>query len=145
MTTYISAELRRMVIQRGQGCCEYCRMSAEDRFLAFEIDHVVSEKHGGLTVAENLCLACYRYNGLKGTDIAGADPNTGRATFLFNPRTQIWAEHFVLDQAHIQPLSPEGRLTVFLLRLNASIQLEQRTLLISLGRYPCVTDQANIL
>jgi hypothetical protein len=137
--TYIPVDLRRLVIQRAGNCCEYCRMSVADRLLPFEIDHVISEKHGGATDAENLCLACFRCNGLKGSDIASADPDSGAATFLFNPRTQHWDEHFSLDGAIIRPLTAAGRVTVFLLRLNAPIQIEQRTLLIAEGRYPCAS------
>jgi hypothetical protein len=136
--TYISAELRRLVIERAAGCCEYCRMRVADRLLPFEIDHVIAEKHGGATVADNFCLSCFRCNGFKGSDIASADPETGRATFLFNPRTQRWEEHFRLKGAMIEPLTPEGQVTVFLLRLNAPIQIEQRTLLIPQDLYPCL-------
>jgi len=57
MTTYIPAELRRAVIERANGSCEYCLMPLIDRFLPYEIDHIVSEKHGGTTESENLCLA----------------------------------------------------------------------------------------
>jgi len=135
--TYIPAETRRIVMQRAGSCCEYCRQEVADRLLPFEIDHVIAEKHGGATNVDNLCLACFRCNGFKGSDIAGADPQTGRATFLFNPRTQRWDDHFRLNGALIEPLTPESRVTVFLLRLNAPIQIEQRTVLLLEGSYPC--------
>ncbi len=135
--TYIPAELRRLVIERANSCCEYCRMQVLDRLLPFEIDHINAEKHGGITAAENLCPACFRCNGFKGSDIASADPKTGKATFLFHPRQQKWEDHFELIDDIIEPLTPEGRLTVFLLRLNAPIQIEQRAALIAIGRYPC--------
>ena len=83
--TYIPAALRRQVIERAGGCCEYCGMQIIDRLLPFEIDHIIAEKHGGATDAANLCVACYRYNGFKGSDIASADPATGNATFLYHP------------------------------------------------------------
>jgi HNH endonuclease len=137
--TYIPADLRRLVIERAGGCCEFYRMGVADRLPPFEIDHVIAEKHGGATNADNLCLACFRCNGFKGSDIASADPETGHATFLFNPRTQRWDAHFRLRDAVLEPLTPEGRVTVFLLRLNAPIQIEQRTLLIRENRYPCLT------
>lgn len=138
MTTYIPAELRRAVIERANGCCEYCRMPLIDRFLPYEIDHIVAEKHGGVTESENLCLACYRCNGFKGSDIASADPETSKATFLFHPRQQKWEDHFQLIDNIIEPLSPEGRVTVMILRLNMAIQIEQRAVLIAIGRYPCI-------
>jgi hypothetical protein len=38
MNSYVSAQLRREVIERAGNCCEYCRISQEDQFFAFEID-----------------------------------------------------------------------------------------------------------
>jgi hypothetical protein len=135
--TYISSELRRHVIERAGGCCEYCRMRIEDRLLPFELDHIIAEKHGGATDADNLCVACYRCNSFKGSDIASADPETGKATFLFHPRKQYWKDHFRLVDAVIEPLTPEGRVTVFLLRFNMAIHVAQRAALIREGLYPC--------
>ncbi len=84
--TYIPAEVRRRVVDRADNCCEYCRVSQEDVFFRFEADHIVSEKHGGETTSDNLCLSCPDCNPYKGSDIASADPETGKATFLFHPR-----------------------------------------------------------
>lgn len=135
--TYIPTELRRLVVERMGGCCEYCRIQITDRLLPFEIDHIIAEKHGGHTTAGNLWVTCYRCNGFKGSDIASADPETGRATFLFHPRKQRWDDHFRLVGAVIEPLSPEGRVTASLLRFNALIHVAQREALIKEGRYPC--------
>lgn len=135
--TYIPAELCRLVLECAGSCCEYCLMQVADRLLPFEIDHIIAEKHGGSTDADNLCLACYRCNDFKGSDIASAEPTTGEATFLFHPRRQQWKDHFRLNDAIIEPLTPEGRVTVLLLLLNMPIQVAQRTALIAEGRYPC--------
>lgn len=59
---------------------------------------------------------------------------------LFNPRRQRWSEHFQLNRAHIEPLTAEGRVTVFLLRLNDSERIVERELLIPLDRYPYTTS-----
>jgi hypothetical protein len=112
-------------------------MMASDRLLPFEIDHIIAEKHGGITDADNLCLACYRCNSFKRSDIVSADPETGAATYLFHPRRQKWNEYFALEAGMLRPLTPEGRVTVFLLRLNLPIQVEQRRNLIEIGLYPC--------
>jgi hypothetical protein len=116
--TYIKAALRRLVVKRASNCCEYCLLSQADNFLPFEIDHIISEKHGGKTISNNLCLGCSYCNGFKGSDIGSIDPLTSRYTPLFNPRTQQWSDHFRLNGPIIEPLSPEGRVTVSLLRLN---------------------------
>ena len=55
----MNAALIRLVWQRAKGCCEYCRMPQEFDPTPFEIDHIISEKHKGPTVASNLCLSCF--------------------------------------------------------------------------------------
>ncbi len=134
---YINTELRRVVFDRAGECCEYCLMSQRDQIISFEIDHIVSVKHEGLTVSNNLCLSCSRCNEAKGSDIAGADPYTGKATFLFHPRRQQWHEHFRLNGAVIEPLTPEGRVTVFVLRINALDRIIERDFQSQTGSYPC--------
>ena len=54
---YISAALRE-VTERADARCEYCRFPQDASLLAFEVEHIVAEKHGGATVADNLALAC---------------------------------------------------------------------------------------
>lgn len=135
--TRVNAELRKQVIERAGGCCEYCLISREDRLLPFHIDHVTAEKHRGLTILNNLCLSCPNCNGYKGTDLASIDFETGEISPLFNPRKHRWNDHFRLNRGFIEPHTPEGRATVFLLRLNDPIRLSERELLLAEGRYPC--------
>lgn len=135
--TYISEALRHLVIERAQQCCEYCLLSDEDSFLPFEIDHIIAEKHGGATEENNLCYSCPNCNGFKGSDISSRDPRTKNLTALFNPREQKWKEHFELKEAVIEALTPEGRVTVFLLKMNRPEIVEERANLILLNRYPC--------
>jgi hypothetical protein len=135
--TYIGAALRRLVTERAANCCEYCRLRREDDLLPFAIDHIISEKHNGPTDADNLCLSCYHCNSFKGSDVAAADPQTGIATFLFHPRRQKWDEHFQLKGAIIEPLTPEARATVFVLRLNIPERVRERSMAIRLKSYPC--------
>lgn len=42
-----SAKIRRFVAQRADYRCEYCRFREDDLFLSFEVDHIISVKHGG--------------------------------------------------------------------------------------------------
>ena len=63
------------------------------------VDHIVAEKHGGLTEEGNLALSCVLCNQHKGTDLASLDPEDGRLTPLFHPRRDRWADHFRLDAA----------------------------------------------
>ena len=134
--TYIPEPLRRQVVERAQGHCEYCLIDQSDSLYAHEVDHIIPEKHRGETVLENLCLACLECNRHKGTDLGSFDPETEQITLLFNPRKQRWNEHFRLDAARIVPLSPEGRVTVFVLNLNDEIRVRARQALLEAGRYP---------
>ena len=137
MTSYIPSEMRRLVVERARNCCEYCRLHRQDHSLPFEVDHIISEKHGGLTESGNLCLSCWDCNRTKGSDIAGLDPQTGLATLLFNPRRQNWYHHFQLSQAHILPLTPIAKVTIKLMQFNSINRLTEREILIKLNRYPC--------
>jgi hypothetical protein len=138
--TYVSTSMRREVIKRAGNCCEYCLVNQEDRSLPYELDHIIAEKHGGETTLDNLCWSCYICNGYKGSDIASIDwDDSGQVAPLFNPRRQIWNEHFQFNvvTARIEPLTPEGRVTVFLLRLNSDEHVISRRLLVQLRRFPC--------
>lgn len=101
-----------------------------------EIDHIYAKKHGGSDQESNLSASCYECNRHKGTDLASIDEMTGNIIPLFHPRNQNWYDHFRLNGAWIEPLTPEGRVTVRLLQLNKDIHIVRRTRLIKLGRYP---------
>lgn len=124
--TYIPSALRRLVEERANCLCEYCLLPADVAFFAHEIDHVIPEKHGGETNADNLALTCWRCNRHKGSDLGSFDPQTGVFSFLFNPRTQQWTEHFRFEKLQIVGLTPEGRTTVRLLQLNSDERLAER-------------------
>jgi hypothetical protein len=134
--TYVPTELRSLVISRAQNSCEYCLVHADYAVLVHEIDHVIAEKHGGTTEADNLAYACAQCNRFKGSDIATFDPQTGQIVPLFNPRTQLWQDHFRHDGAAILALSPTGRATERLLQLNQIDRVLLRRELISARRYP---------
>ncbi|NJL02688.1 MAG: HNH endonuclease [Spirulinaceae cyanobacterium SM2_1_0] len=136
VSTYVPAALRRQVIERASSCCEYCRFPQTVSLLAFEIEHIISEKHGGLTSLDNPALACPYCNRAKGTDLGSIDPKTQRLTPFFNPRTQTWHDHFTLTDAVITPLTAEGRVTVLILQFNILDRLQEREQLLRAGLYP---------
>jgi hypothetical protein len=133
---YIPEALRRQFIEQAGGRCEYCRIHQQDSLYTHEVDHIIPVKHRGATHEENLCLACLECNRHKGSDFGSFDPETGQITPLFNPRQQVWDDHFRLEGARIIPLSPEGRVTVFVLKLNDEIRVRARRALLQAGRYP---------
>jgi 5-methylcytosine-specific restriction endonuclease McrA len=61
--------VRQQIAERAGYRCEYCRVREEDSFLPFEIDHIVSLKHGGGNEDGNLAFACPHCNQYKGTDL----------------------------------------------------------------------------
>ena len=136
MTSYVPADLRRLVESRANGLCEYCLIHESDTFLGCQVDHVIAEKHRGSTIADNLCYACTFCNRAKGTDIGSIAPSTREFTRFFNPRTDHWAEHFALTGVTIEPRTSIGEATAVILGLNQPERLVERRALQSLGRYP---------
>jgi len=133
--THIPVSLRRLVEERAQNRCEYCRLSLEDAFWPHEVDHIYAEKHGGETSEVNLCFSCNICNRYKGSDICSLDPDSGNVTSLFHPRRDTWSIHFRLDEGRIEPQTAVGRVTARLLHLNDPERIEERKRLIQLGRY----------
>jgi hypothetical protein len=131
--TYIPTSLRRMIFDQADRCCEYCLQPEIFAFCPHEIDHVIAEKHEGLTIAENLALACKLCNTFKGSDIASIDPLTGEITALYNPRMDVWREHFRLEDAVFIPLTAKARTTVRLLQINRTDRVAERQLWIPSG------------
>ena len=64
--------------------------------LTFHWDHIIAQKHRGLTVLPNLACSCYGCNNQKQSDIDGIDPEgvTDDIVRLFHPRMDEWDEHF---------------------------------------------------
>ncbi|MBA3823166.1 MAG: HNH endonuclease [Ktedonobacterales bacterium] len=138
MSSEIKAALRREVIARAQKRCEYCFIpdNVSFSFYPHEPDHIIAIKHNGATTSDNLAYACFDCNRAKGSNIASIDPQTGLLTPLFNPRIQIWSANFRHNGSIIEPLTPEGRVTVFLLKINAAERMSSRANLMMIGLYP---------
>lgn len=133
MTTYIPADLRRLVVDRANSCCEYCLMPQLFSASAHQIDHIIAEKHGGETVSENLALSCMICNLRKGTDIGSLHPNTNDLHALYHPRTMIWIEHFKIDADEIVGLSAVGETTVSFMKFNSPQRQTERAALRQAG------------
>jgi hypothetical protein len=63
----------------------------------------------------------------------GIDPETSQLVSLFNPRTQIWREHFYLDNSRIVGRTRIGRATVRVLNMNAPRRVCLRNALLERG------------
>lgn len=136
MSRYISDSLREEVELRAEGRCEYCRIRIEDTYFGGEIDHIISIKHRGENVSENLALACQPCNRNKGSDLGSISRTSNTLVRFFNPRTDIWSEHFhVNESAEIEFLTEIGEVTILILGFNEEERVDERKGLIELGRY----------
>jgi hypothetical protein len=121
-------EIEAFVHQRAGYRCEYCRV--HQRYypdFTFHVEHIVARQHHGSDDPENLALACHLCNSKKGPNLSGLDPDTGELTRLFNPRTDVWDEHFRLDESgQIVGLTAIGRTTAEVLGMNAEIRVQIR-------------------
>jgi hypothetical protein len=127
--------LRSLVARRAGLRCEYCLIHEDDTAFSHEVDHIVSQQHGGETTTDNLAYACMVCNRFKGANLSSVGAS-GAIERLFNPRVERWGDHFRLIGAVIQPLTGTGEATARLLRLNAAERVVERTELQCLGRYP---------
>jgi hypothetical protein len=134
----INPELRRLVIERARGCCEYCRSQSSYATHVFSVEHILARARGGPTTLDNLALACQGCNNHKYDKSDGVDPVNGRRAPLYHPRRDRWAEHFAWsdDSTLIVGLTPTGRATVETLRLNRSGVVNLRRLLAARGEHP---------
>jgi 5-methylcytosine-specific restriction endonuclease McrA len=80
---YISAELRRRVVEEARSRCGYCLTSQTIVAVPMHIEHITPLAAGGRTVVENLWLACPLCNGYKGVQTHASDPETGEQVPLF--------------------------------------------------------------
>ena len=135
MSTFISAELRAQVRERDNNCCVYCQTPEELTVTTFEVDHIVPTSAGGETVLDNLCLACPACNRYKSNLQSEPNPETGQVVSIYHPRQQEWSDHFAWneDQSQIIDLTPTGRATIEILRMNRSQMVRLRGLWIKMG------------
>jgi hypothetical protein len=124
--SYVSASLRRLVTKRAEDKCEYCQFPQAVSLFGFEMEHIIAEKHDGITEADNLALSCPCCNRFKGTDLGSIDPETRQLTPFFNPRLQKWSDHFKVENGTIIPLTPEGRITAKILQFNIYERILER-------------------
>ena len=126
---YVSVALRRLVYDRANSSCEYCLMPEIAAFISHQIDHVIAEKHGGKTEADNLALACTICNKYKGSDLTFIEPSNGEIVRLYHPRQDCWNDHFQWDAGKIVPVIAIGSVTIRLLQINRDERVVERQLL----------------
>ena len=134
----IPQALRQLVRTRANNRCEYCQTSEWLSGLPCEIDHIAPRAEEGPTADDNLCLACSSCNGHKQATTHGLDPESSQKAALFHPRQQRWDEHFAwsADGTTIIGLTPTGRATIAVLKLNHPLIVAARSIWVNAGLHP---------
>jgi len=84
----------------------------------------------------NLALACVSCSLRKGARQTGIDPETKIEVPLFNPRRDVWSQHFRWEGVRVIALTAAGRATIEALALNRPMILAIRREEVALGRHP---------
>jgi len=126
------------VARRAEHICEYCHAPEAIFNFPFEIEHIVPLCREGADDLENLALACRSCNLHKAVYVTGFDSITQRKLRLFDPRRDVWEQHFLVDleTGLISGITEVGRGTVARLEMNGAVQLTARRRWIRLGIFP---------
>jgi 5-methylcytosine-specific restriction endonuclease McrA len=91
--------------------CGYCLSPQRLVMGTLEVEHLIPRALGGSDEEINLWLSCGLCNRYKGSQIHGIDAANNETVELFNPRAQVWTEHFgwSTDGAYIIGLTSVGR------------------------------------
>jgi hypothetical protein len=138
----IPESIQVQVRQRAGYLCEYCHASEQWQYVKFTVDHVVPLSLGGVDDLENLALACFHCNRRKTNRQTAIDPESNQEIALFNPRQQLWQEHFIwsADMLVIRAKTPIGRVTISTLALNRDRVINIRAADKDIGRHPPAHD-----
>jgi hypothetical protein len=136
MSRFVSKALKKKVAIRANFCCEYCRLAEIVSFYTFHIEHIKSIKHGGLSIFLNLAYCCPDCNFFKGTDLGTFVDSDNNLVRFFNPRKDIWEEHFELQNGSIYGITEIGIATERIFKFNDVERLIFRRQLITLDLYP---------
>jgi HNH endonuclease len=120
---------RELVRHRAGRRCEYCHLpESAVPYLIYHVDHIVAKQHLDKVSDDPhlLAWACSECNYHKGPNLVSIDPQTGKQAALFNPRTDVWNDHFMIQNGMIVGLTPPGRATARLLNMNAPRLLQLR-------------------
>lgn len=131
--------LRTLVRDRARDCCEYCRAQGRFSHDSFSLEHIIPVSKGGAAEdPDNLAWSCLGCNNFKYTATGAYDLVSARIAPLYNPRTDVWNEHFrwSADFCTIIGLTPTGRATVERMQLNRQGLVNLRSVLRDAGEHP---------
>lgn len=131
-------QLRLIVAEQARHQCGYCQTQEVVSGIRLTVEHLSPKALGGTDEIDNLWLSCRTCNEAKGVLTNAFDPETQQTVPLFNPRTQLWHEHFFWDQdsTHIIGKTAVGRATVHVLDLNNELRVMSRAIWVEAGFHP---------
>lgn len=134
----IAPALRRRIAEQARYRCGYCLTQEIVSGVPLTVEHIIPIARGGQAVEENLWLSCRLCNEAKGVLTEAIDPESGATFPLFNPRLQVWADHFAWseDGTHVIGQTPTGRCTVNALSLNDELRVRARAIWVEAGWHP---------
>jgi hypothetical protein len=136
---YIPLEVDRRVRAAARNRCGYCLSPQHLVMARLEIEHIIPIARGGSNDEANLWLSCPICNRYKSDKTTGFDVEAKQMAVLFNPRTQIWSEHFYWseDGLRIVGKTSIGRAAVLALHLSDDPDaLEVRSYWVMAGWHP---------
>ena len=134
--SHIPLLLRKLVVRRAKGRCEYCQLSQKGQEATFHVDHIVPIASGGKTIAKNLALACVSCSLRKGAREFVTAKGSISEIRIFHPRKDVWNDHFEWNGAVIVGITESGIATGEVLKLNRRLMLAIREEEFLLGRHP---------
>jgi hypothetical protein len=102
----------------------------------FHVDHVVPVIAGGPDTGDNLALACVSCSLRKAARQTAVDPESGEHVFFFNPRRDLWHDHFRWQGTHLFGRTAAGRAMIEALEMNRPLILAIREEESALDRHP---------
>jgi len=139
VSRHVSVKIADRVRSAARNRCGYCLSPQHLVMARLEIEHIVPFAKGGSNDESNLWLACPICNRYKSDKTTAIDPQTGETAALFNPRTQVWSEHFQWSQdgIRIEGKTAVGRATISALHLSDDPDvLEVRRYWVMVGWHP---------
>ena len=135
---YITVAIRKAILQLSHGYCEYCILPSNFSTDFFHYEHIVPLSLDGKTELGNLARSCGICNINKRDKIQHIDPLSQQVMRLYHPRQDTWKEHFQWsdDDLHIVGISPIGRATIDLLKMNRIDAINLRKLLKMVDLHP---------
>lgn len=135
MTELSWAAIVKLVHERAKYRCEYCQTSQRAIGQAMHVEHIIPNSGND---TDGLCLSCASCNLSKAQATEATDPETDETVILFNPRTQIWSDHFewTKEGTVINGKTAIGRATIVRLKMNQTRMIEARKIWVIASVHP---------